>query len=81
MKLVRSQQVTIAKEPARASNPSADLPLSLLTRSERAHWRLSWEQRRSRNARLASSSPVTITLHGLPATFAQIYGFHLSKTS
>ena len=69
------------KEPARVSNPSADLPLSLLTRSERAHWRLSWEQRLSRNARLASSSPVTITLHGLPAAFAQIYGFHLSKTS
>ena len=81
MKLVRSQQMTIEKEPACASNPSADLALSLLTRSERAHWRLSWEQRRSRNARLASSSPVTITLHGLPAAFAQIYGFHLSKTS
>lgn len=81
MKLVRSQRVTMTKEPAQASSPSADLPVSLLTRAERAHWRLSWEQRLSRNTRPASSSAVTITLYGLPAAFAQIYGFHLSKTS
>jgi hypothetical protein len=41
---------------------------------------LSWEQRLSRNARLASSPQVTITLHGLPAAFAQIYGFDLRET-
>ncbi len=77
IKLVRSQSVTITKEPAPASDPSADLASSLLTRSERAHWRLSWEQRLSRNARLASLPLVTITLHGLPSAFAQIYGFVL----
>jgi len=46
-----------------------------------SHWRFSWEQRLSRNARPASSSPVTITLHGLPAAFVQIYGFELSNAS
>lgn len=77
MKIVRSQTVTITKEPALPSDPSQDLPSSLLTRSQRAHWRCSWEQRLSRNARPASSSPVTITLHGLPVAFAQSYGFDL----
>jgi hypothetical protein len=81
MRIVRSQSVIITKEPAHPSDPSADLPSSLLTRQERAHWRLSWEQRLSRNARSASSAPVTITLHGLPAAFAQIYGFELSNAS
>lgn len=81
MKIVRSQTVIITKEPARPSDPSQDLPSSLLTRPQRAHWRFSWEQRLSRNARPASSSPVTITLHGLPAVFAQVYGFELSNAS
>ena len=62
------------------SDPFADLPSFLLTRSGRAHWRLSWEQRLSRNARLASSPLVTITLHGLPTAFAQNYGFDLRET-
>src|ERR1019366_5183480 len=66
IKRVRSQSVTIRKEPVCVSDPFADLPSFLLTRSGRAHWRLSWEQRLSRNARLASSPLVTITLHGLP---------------
>jgi hypothetical protein len=77
IKIVRSQTVTITKEPAHASDASQDLASPLLTRPQRAHWRFSWEQRLSRNARPASSSPVTITLHGLPTTFAQIYGFVL----
>jgi hypothetical protein len=81
MKIVRSQSVTLTKEPALPSDPSQDLPLSPLTRPQRAHWRLCWQQRLSRNARPASSSPVTITLHGLPAVFAQIYGFELSNAS
>jgi len=81
MKIVRSQTVTITKEPALPSDPSEDLPSSLLTRPQRAHWRFSWQQRLTRNARPASSSSVTITLHGLPAVFAQIYGFELSNAS
>ena len=36
--------------------------------------RLSWQQRMARNARLASSSPLEVTLHGLPAAFAQSIG-------
>jgi hypothetical protein len=81
MNIVRSQSVTIMREPALLSDPSAELSSCLFTRSGRAHWRLSWEQRLARNARPASASPVTITLHGLPAAFAQIYGFELRNAS
>jgi hypothetical protein len=58
-------------------DPSKELTPQVNTRASRAHWRLSWEQRLARNARPASSSPVTVTLHGLPTAFAQIYGFVL----
>ena len=47
------------------------------TRAERAHYRLSWQQRRARNARSASAPPLEITVYGLPASLAQYvqYGF------
>jgi len=45
--------------------------------AERAHWRLSWEQRLARNARLSNAPRLVVTLHGLPATFASSFGFDL----
>jgi hypothetical protein len=48
-----------------------------LTRSERAHWRLSWDQRLARNVRPAEAPRLVVTLHGLPATFASSFGFEL----
>jgi len=77
MKIVRSQMVEITRGMGSPPNPSQHLPANQCTRPQRAHWRLSWEQRLARNARLASAPPMTITLHGLPAAFAQIYGFAL----
>ena len=77
MNVVRSQTVEVTRGSPPPPDPSKDLPPHLFTRSERVHWRLSWEQRLSRNARPASSPPVTVTLHGLPAAFAQSYGFEL----
>ena len=47
------------------------------TRSQRAHWRLSWNERLARNARSSSAPPLAITLHRPPATFAQVFGFAL----
>ena len=81
MNAVRSQTVSVTRGTAPPSDPSQELTSHMFTRSERAHWRLSWEQRLSRNARPASSPPVTITLHGLPAAFAQSYGFELRNAS
>jgi hypothetical protein len=50
---------------------------AILTRAERAHWRLSWEQRLARNARPSNAPRFVVTLHGLPATFASSFGFDL----
>jgi hypothetical protein len=57
--------------------PSVSLPpptLSPLSRAQRAHWRLSWQQRLARNARLATALPVEIMVYGLPTVFAQALG-------
>ncbi len=53
-----------------------DVPLpDVLPRAQRAHWRLSWEQRLARNARLPTAPPLEVTIHGLPVSFAQAFGF------
>ena len=62
--------------------PLTPLPVTppaeeVLTRSQRAHWRLSWEWRLARNARPSDAPSLTVTLHGLPATFAHAFGFDL----
>jgi len=54
---------------------------AIFTRAQRAHWRLSWEQRVARNARPSEASPLIVTLHGLPAAFAQSFGFDLLTTA
>jgi hypothetical protein len=81
MKVVQSQNVEVTRGTAPTPDQSKDLTPHIFTRSQRAHWRLSWEQRLSRNARPASSPLVTLTLHGLPAAFARIYGFELRDAS
>src|SRR5258708_30840578 len=43
---------------------------AVLTRAQRAHWRLSWTQRLARNACGASAPALTITVHKLPSAFA-----------
>ena len=47
------------------------------TRAERAHWRLSWQQRLARNARPVSAPLLTVTIYGLPAAFAQYIGVNV----
>ena len=50
----------------------------MVTRAQRAHYRLTWAERFARNARLPTAQPLIITIHGLPDTFALIYGFALA---
>jgi hypothetical protein len=76
MNTVRSQTVEITRGTASPPEPQ-ELSAHQWTRPQRAHWRLSWQERLARNARPASSPEVSITLHGLPVAFAQIYGFVL----
>ena len=81
LKVIRSQ--TICLESPEELLPSlAPMPTEKrLTRSERAHWRLSWDQRLARNARPSDAPRLVVTLHGLPATFASSFGFDLLATA
>jgi hypothetical protein len=47
------------------------------TRAERAHYRLSWQQRLAHNARPSLAHALTVTIYGLPAAFAQYVGVSL----
>ena len=46
----------------------------ILSRAQRAHSRLSWEERLARNARPPTAGQVTIKLFGIPEAFAASLG-------
>jgi hypothetical protein len=72
VRLLRTQTVTIT---AAAGVFSASQDRSVpLTRAERAHWRLSWTQRLSRNASKPTHPMVSIRLFGIPTAFATSVG-------
>jgi hypothetical protein len=81
--LLRTQTVTVTQ----GAPPGSDVEETecrtpeVLTRAQRAHWRLSWAQRLARNARLSTAPPLSITLHGLPFAFAQHFGFSAQAAS
>lgn len=79
LKVVRSQ--TICLERSASLSPPRASTEKIWTRAERAHWRLSWEQRLARNARPEDAPRLIVTLHGLPATFATAFGFDLLATA
>jgi hypothetical protein len=71
MRLLRAQTVHLTfRSPQPEENNSVNHN-DLQTRALRAHWRLSWQDRMARNARLATASPLEITIYGLPAALAQ----------
>jgi hypothetical protein len=76
VKLLRHQHVDIGlAEPSPPVQSSSVRPLS---RTERAHWRLSWKDRLARNARPKAASVVSITLFGIPNAFAATLGLHVA---
>jgi len=52
---------------------------STLSRGQRAHYRLSWQERLARNGRLKAAGRVTIRLFGVPESFATSLG--MAQTS
>lgn len=81
LKVFRSQAVCL-ESATPLSPPRGPCPTEkILTRAERAHWRLSWDQRLARNARPADALRLIVTLHGLPAPFAAAFGFDLLATA
>jgi hypothetical protein len=72
MQLTRYQRIEVSLPP-----PTAPLPRNadvILSRAQRTHSRLSWAERRARNARVPTTSQVTIRLFGVPADFATSLG-------
>jgi hypothetical protein len=72
IQLVRYQRIEMGlSSPAATSPPATDLVLS---RAQRTHSRLCWQERLARNARSPIADQVTIKLFGVPATFATRLG-------
>jgi hypothetical protein len=72
MKRLRTQTVTMISKPAALLVISKDG--SLLTRQQRAHYRMSWDQRLARNACSPSVPSVELHLFGIPTAFAASLG-------
>ena len=81
LKVVRSQTIGLESSSPLSPSFAKTSTEKILTRAERAHWRLSWQQRWTRNARPADAPRLVVTLHGLPATFASAFGFDLLATA
>ena len=72
LQLVRHQRIEVSQPaPAATSPPITGVTLS---RAQRAHFRLSWQERLAHNARPEASSQVTIKLFGIPESFAASLG-------
>jgi hypothetical protein len=72
MQLVRHQRIELSLPPPAAASPrKAEV---ILSRAQRAHYRLSWEERLVRNARAPTAGQVTIKLFGIPENFAASLG-------
>jgi hypothetical protein len=81
LQVVRSETVVVAMGTSPQHVPMTETTEHLITRTERAHWRLSWQERLARNARSSTAPLLTLTLYGLPATFAYAYGFALLEAA
>ena len=75
MRLLRTQTVTLTFRSIQQEAKKEPKHSDVQTRAQRAHWRLSWDERMARNARLSTASPLEVTIYGLPAAFAQSFGF------
>jgi ribose 1,5-bisphosphokinase PhnN len=79
MKLMRTQRVCLRMGAPSSENHPGATSEQIITRAQRAHWRLSWQERSARNARPLSAPALHVTIHGLPASFANVFGFGLVK--
>ncbi len=71
IQLLRHQRVEVQVQSAGAPLTGPPAPLS---RAERAHSRLTWQERLARNAQTLTSGQVTIQLFGVPEHFATALG-------
>jgi hypothetical protein len=72
MQLVRHQHIEVSLPSSAVASPGkAEV---ILSRAQRAHYRLSWQERLARNARVSTDGQVTIRLFGVPESFATSLG-------
>jgi len=81
LKVIRSETVTFSWEPPQTAEQTAQTSEKVLTRAQRAHYRLSWEERLARNALSSHAPSLMVTLHGLPSTFVVAFGFALQTVA
>jgi hypothetical protein len=74
IQLLRHQCVEVPMESGGSASATPVVSPSPLSRAERAHTRLSWQERLARNARVSTSEQVTIKLFGVPEAFATSLG-------
>lgn len=72
LQLVRHQRVDVSLPQALPSVPAK--PPAILSRAQRAHARLPWEERLARNTRTPTETPPLITVFGVPEHFAAFLG-------
>ena len=72
MQLLRHQRVEVRIEPGLSAVPT--LPPAPLSRAQRAHYRLPFQERLARNTRVSTAGQVIIRLCGVPADFATSLG-------
>ena len=80
-KLIRSETVTCSWGSPQTTELTGQTQEEVLTRAERAHYRLSWQERLARNASASDAPQLSVTLHGLPRTFVASFGFALQATA
>ncbi|GHO58207.1 hypothetical protein [Ktedonobacter robiniae] len=72
LQLVRHQRIEVSLlSPTTTSPGEAE---AILSRAQRAHYRLPWQERLARNARVSIAGQVTIRLFGVPESFATSLG-------
>ena len=76
VKLLRHQRFDV--ELVETASPGQSLSVRLLSRAERAHYRLSWDQRLARNARPNIAPEISIKLFGIPDAFATSLGLRIA---
>jgi hypothetical protein len=72
VRLLRHQRVDV--KLVETAPPVQSSPIRLISRAERAHYRLSWAERLSSNARPKNAPDVSIKLFGIPDAFATALG-------
>lgn len=68
IQMVRHQQLNVEEAAVPPTQPPASP--AVLSRAQRAHYRLNWQERLARNARPETAGQFTFKLFGLPESFA-----------